>query len=107
MLSHITVKDGSSPPWQNAPGSPEAADDGCTCSQARNNFGKGAGKGNSRRWYPSSMCPLHAGLVVKQDDLRKKPALAKLAAVSAVKHKRPQNKKRPAKTRRRASAGSA
>lgn len=42
-----------------APGSPEAAVEGCTCSQARNKFGDGVRKHGGRRWYRDPTCPIH------------------------------------------------
>jgi hypothetical protein len=46
-------------PWQHQPGSPEAVREGCRCSQARNNGGKGELQADGYHWFPDIACPIH------------------------------------------------
>jgi hypothetical protein len=46
-------------PWHYEPGSPEAMRQGCTCSQDRNNGGKGELQPDGYHWFPSNTCPIH------------------------------------------------
>jgi hypothetical protein len=46
-------------PWKHEPGSAEAIGEGCTCSQARNNGGKGELQADGYHWFPDFRCPIH------------------------------------------------
>ena len=75
MPHQVTIKFAAKPPWTDAPGSLKAISEGCTCSEARNNFGRGFEKNDARRWYPTAVCPIHGlGTAVLKRRGKKKPA---------------------------------
>jgi len=66
MADYIALQIGAKLPWKHEPGSPEAASEGCTCSQARNKFGKGSTKQGEHRWYADPFCPVHGPTAAKR-----------------------------------------
>jgi hypothetical protein len=61
-ITKITIDEES--PWKHEPGSPDAVREGCTCSQAFNNGGKGVMHVDGPHFSPSITCPMHGISVV-------------------------------------------
>jgi hypothetical protein len=87
-MTKIEVDDAT--PWQHEPGSPQAVRQGCTCSQARNNGGKGELQADGYHWFPSIDCPIHGLAAAKRAGVLKRPRKTRIVAeTSRSRQRRP------------------